>query len=296
MISAGLSFGQYVSQYDARAIATKNAPQNTKELLLGKKQNDQYAATQLRMDSIEWDTDSEQYTSQFLAWVKKMVLKGYPVAIGVFMNQYYFYQDSDPEDGDSEYDHIVYVVGIESNHPLSDTNYYPDDIIIFSDNGLAGDPHVPPQYLFKYPFSSFQKSREQANSPNSPPYSLQNGGTNYGIALTGISDLQKETLPVRVDTSVNYESPQIADGTSIRPPSMPLTLTVTVSGLTPNVPYNLYRYDDETVVPVSQFNANASSAVECIPIQIQSGSTFVTTRTIQSSDKVFYRAVPKTAP
>jgi hypothetical protein len=296
MISAGLSFGQYLSQYDVRAIATKNAPQNTAELLLGKEKNDQYAATQMRMNSIEWDTDSEQNTPQFLAWVKKMVLNGFPVAIGVFMNQYYFYDDSDPDDGDSEYDHIVYVVGIESNHPLSDTAYYPDDLLIFSDNGLAGDPGTPPQYIFKCPFDAFQKTRQQANSPSSPPYSLSNSGTNYGITLTGITDLNHDTVPVRVDTNVNYESPEIADKSSVRPSAMPLTITITVSDLTPNVLYNLYRYDDETAVPVSQFNANAHSAVECIPIMISSGSTFVTTRAIQSSNKIFYRAVAKSAP
>ena len=47
LISAGLYYGQYISQYDTRAIATQGAPQNKDQLLLGI--NDQYAATQMRL-------------------------------------------------------------------------------------------------------------------------------------------------------------------------------------------------------------------------------------------------------
>ena len=48
-ISAGLYYGQYLSQYDARAIASKNARQSitSSQLLLGV--NDEYAARSLRL-------------------------------------------------------------------------------------------------------------------------------------------------------------------------------------------------------------------------------------------------------
>src|SRR5580692_10667511 len=51
LISAGLYYGQYVSQYDIRALAIKNVPQNDGQLLIGL--NDQYAASQLHLNSIE---------------------------------------------------------------------------------------------------------------------------------------------------------------------------------------------------------------------------------------------------
>jgi hypothetical protein len=55
-ISAGLNYGQYVSQYDARAVASPGAPQNLpKSQLL----NDQKAAAAMHLNAVQWDTASE---------------------------------------------------------------------------------------------------------------------------------------------------------------------------------------------------------------------------------------------
>ena len=62
--------------------------------------------------------------------------------------------------------------------------------------------------LFFLPFDSFYAARAQANSPDGPVYSLSNDGTNYGIAITGVIDLNGDTLPVRIDTNLNYERPK----------------------------------------------------------------------------------------
>src|SRR5579862_7075760 len=90
-ISAGLYYGQYLSQYDARAIASKNRPQyeSKSQLLVGV--NDSYAAAQMHLTYAEWTTSSETSTNQFLAWVKSKVIAGYPVAIGIYTNEYLFY-------------------------------------------------------------------------------------------------------------------------------------------------------------------------------------------------------------
>src|SRR5690348_4511526 len=62
------------------------------------------------------------------------------------------------------------------------------------------------------------------------------------FAITGVMDTDNVTLPVRVATNSNYEHPPIARYSNTRPASTPLTLTVTVSHLTPGISYNLYRY------------------------------------------------------
>jgi hypothetical protein len=293
LISAGLYYGQYISQYDMRSLALKNAPQNDGQLLIGL--NDQYAANQLHLNCIEWDTDAEQSTDDFLAWVKQNVVKGYPVAIGIYINEYLFYGKTDPDAGDAEYDHIVPVMGIASNQPLTDPHYYPDDLICFSDNGLWGSSTNPP-YRFTYAFGPFEADRETANEKTSPVYSLSNDASNYGIAITGVMDLNGDTLPVRVDTNFNYEIPEIIDGSNTRPSPMPLQLTITVSDLQPEVLYHLYRYNTLDAVPDSEFNANVDAAYEHCDIQISSGSTYTMTEEIQSDEIAVYRAVSATAP
>ena len=86
-ISAGLYYGQYVSQYDARALASPGVKQKKakSQLLIGV--NDQKAAKAMHLNASEWDTASETSSASFLVWVKRNVSAGYPVVIGVFNNE-----------------------------------------------------------------------------------------------------------------------------------------------------------------------------------------------------------------
>ena len=104
------------------------------------------------------------------------------------------------------------------------------------------------------------------------------------------------TAPPSLATSVNAESTGIVNNSTTRPAFKPVTLTVTVSGLTPGVTYNLYRYSSMAAVPDSNINANAAKAVQKRAITITSGSTFTMTQTIKSNQIVVYRAVPFGAP
>ncbi|PLP55660.1 hypothetical protein CYK37_29475 [Mesorhizobium loti] len=293
LISAGLYYGQYVSQYDARAIASKNADQSTEgsQLLLGV--NDADAAAKMHLKATQWKGAANP--ENFLTWVKEKVASGYPVAIGVYKNARSFEESNDPEAGDREYDHIVVVNGISSKHPFRPSAYHSDDVITFSDNGLWS-PDGEPDFIYKSPFGSFQANRRQANSRSHPIYSLRNDGRNYGVAITGIIDRDGQTLPVRVSTNVNYEKPVMDEGANTRPASQDLTLTVTVSGLVPGVSYNLYRYNEFQSVPNAGFNAAADKADKTWEIKIKSGSSFSMKEKIKSDQIAVYRAVPETAP
>lgn len=294
-ISAGLYYGQYMSQYDARAIAGNNTRQNlpASQLLLGV--NDVATAKAMHLTAVPFNTAKQTSPTQFLTWVKTNVMAGYPVVAGVFMNQRRFYGSTNPSAGDSEYDHIVTVTGVTSNRPLTaPAAYYPDDVITFSDNGLwTGTPNGLPQYVFSLAFGSFAATRRQANGAQAPVYSLSSGA-DYGIAVTGVADLNRETVPVRLTTSVNGESPAIVDGSNTRPPARPVTLTITVSGLTPGRSYNLYRYSSMAAVPDSNFNANAARASQKWQI-VATAPTYTLTQTIMSNEIAAYRAVPVTA-
>lgn len=290
LISAGLYYGQYASQYDARSIASSGKAQNLSgsQLLLGV--NDQFAAEAMHLNAVAWDAPAGSSSRDFLDWVKGYVLQGAPVAIGVYTNEYRFYGSTSPRAGDPLYDHIVPVSGIASSHPASDPNYYASDIVDFSDNGLWAPGGTPP-YQFSYSFGSFQKTRSQANAQAGPIYSLASKGGNYGLAVTGVSDLYHDTLPVRLATNVNYEKPEIANHSNTRPAPMPIVLTITVSGLQPGVAYKLYRYNDFGKVPDFAFNAKAAQASESWNVQITAGSQFVLTEQIESDEVAAYRAV-----
>lgn len=82
----------------------------------------------------------------FIPWMKKHVVNGRPVVLGV--------QDFLAGSEDTDFDHIVIVIGWGSNNDFSDTKYFADDEIVFSDHGLmvcGQQPHggsIP--YYFHY--------------------------------------------------------------------------------------------------------------------------------------------------
>lgn len=303
-----MSLGQYFSQYDVRDIAAEFSPSSNPqvdgELLLG--YNDLYTSSQLNFNFTSWN-NSVRDTNAFLVWVKEQVRAGYYVTLGVYTNEYLFYCDTDKSAGDADYDHIVSVVGVESNHTSVESAgvFYPDDVLYFSDHGLwnPSPSGTGPRYIFNYTFADIQATRKEANSRGNGAsvYSLPSDTAvgNYGLAVSGVLDADNVLMPVRLDTSVNYESPEIKDGSSDRPAAMPVTLTVTVSGLQQGHSYVLFKYDDETAVPSRGFNANASQAsvqwnislpINCIC------SEYTLTDSILSSDKAIYRAVSSSAP
>jgi hypothetical protein len=299
-VVAGLYFGQYCSQYTVRALTSPGIPQHLRksQLLLGV--NDDKAADAMRLKYEQWNNDSGS-SEDFLVWVKHHVSQNHPVIIGLLNNEYIFEGDTDPDAGQPDYDHIVPVTGIGSfTTPIDDGKYHGNDRVYYSDNGFY-TPNGPPIYNFDVDFDGFQLTREEANNPNGPVYSLlkcPNSGQipNYGIAFLGIEDDENVTFPVKVATNLNYESPEIKDGSDAAPTPSRLTLTITVENLASSSVYNLYFYDDFTKVPTKDFNANANLAKTKFVIHTQEAGSYTLQTSIMSNDIAIFRAVSATSP
>jgi len=241
----------------------------------------------------------------FLKWVKKNVVSGYPVIIGVFNNEWLIYNNADANAGDPQYDHIVPVMAWGSARPL-DEDDISGDVILLSDNGLYGTdvgpiPNANVGYYYPYHIPYFLADRQLANTATDPNrvYSLlklpeTKATTNevYAIAIKGVLDKNGETLPIKITTGNNYESPAIAHKSNVRPEPEAVTLTITVSGLTAGQTYYLYYYKDEKDVPEENFNANSGNAWQVIDAD---ESTWTGSLTIRSDEKAFFRAVNKNA-
>jgi len=297
LISCGLYYGQYCSQYKARSLASPGISQArpSSQLLLGV--NDVRAATAMHLETIAWNTARQRNTREFLLWIKSQVLQGHPVAIGLFMNQYLFYGDKTRNAGDPDYDHIVPVTGIGSSYSLTTkaNTYYAGDTLYFSDNGLWA-PRDVPVYSFSSTFGLFPKSRSGANQAKSPVYSLNNNASNYGLAVTGVKDKDGKTVRVTLTVSPNSEIPALAEGSRNAPTPAQLSLKATVAIPDPSLSYNLYLYDSFEAVPDSGFNAKAGQASQVWHIPANSGTTYAVNLTLSSDKVAVFRAVPTTAP
>ncbi len=121
----------------------------------------------------------------FMSWIKAQVILGRQVALGVLIN------GSD----DDQYDHIVSVIKIGTQHSPTDATYYPDDVIYFDDHGnytvsrgsngqwaFAPNPSIPlgagsdptgcTPYIFAYTFASLGRTRSGANTAGASAYSV----------------------------------------------------------------------------------------------------------------------------
>lgn len=279
-IMAGLTLGQYFSQYDMRLLSMNDTPlQQTQvkgEYLLGI--NDETAAKSIKLNYIinnRSDT-STSHAQNFLAWVKKMVRLGYPTTIAVYWQGL----------RDSEYDHIIPVHSIQSNY--NDDLYHDTDIITFQDNYVAK--------LISYSFAYFPATRTEANARPSDELSLPSTARicNYGIAHTSPYDTKGALLKVRMAVDVNNETPVIKEGSNTRPAAMTYKLTITVEGVETGVLYNLYKYNNEASIPSANFNSASASATRTN--FIGAAPTFVKTEIIQSSEKAIYRCVRADSP
>lgn len=297
-VVAGLRFGQYFSQFDVRALASGN---QRVEYLLGV--NDVATAGKLKLKHIAYPNTclpdatatSRRCSNLFLAWIKAMTRRGYAVSFAVYTNSYLFDGLSNPNAGSSEYDHIVSVNRIVSNH--SDDLYYDSDIISFSDHGIwTDDPSNLTSYIYTYTFQQFQGNRKQANARTGPVYTLPSAMPNYGIAHIGPVDDNNVLLNIRLQPNTYSELPEIRDRSSARPTASRITLSITVSGLLPGVKYNIYKYSNPSVVPTRSFNANASKAAWMTTVVGGASPTMVLTDSILSSDMAIYRAVRADAP
>ena len=305
-VMALLKSGAYLSQYDVREISAVSSTdvQKSRFYLVG--ENDQHASELLKLGYIEYDHDVFD-SKVYLSWVKQMVRKGYSVTITVYMNNWLFYGMTDPDAGFPDYDHIVSVKDVQSDY--DDDQYHDDDIITMSDHGLwapevPGPPYPYPfdaPYYFSYTFKEFQMTRQDANKKTSGVYALpisspsKNYAGNFGIAHTGPADTEGSLQKISITTNVNYESPQIAKRSEVRPTPMEITLVVTVSALEAGTSYNLYKYKDETSVPTSNFNAHKDQASSTMIIVGVKDTPFVLTEKIMSNQKVYYRCVKTTA-
>jgi hypothetical protein len=295
-IVAGLFFGQYLSQYEARAVASGSANQSDgdSQLLLGV--NDGAFAARSHLEISRWSGGT---VAEFLAWIRGHVLENHPVIIGLYANQRRFYGRLDPLAGSPEYDHIVSVLGVL---PRGQTGAAvgpggPDWELLFSDHGLLdADLAGNSRYRFQVPFSSFARTRTQANQAQAPFYSLPEGTPIYGVAVLGVKDQRRDTLPVRLSPSSSSETPEIANGSTLRPAARPLELTITVTRLRPGLPYRLYRYDSLAAIPEGDFNAHAGAAARQWNLSIPSGTSVSLKDTIRSDAVAAYRAVPLSAP
>jgi hypothetical protein len=95
----------------------------------------------------------------YLLWLKQQVRAGNPILIGVFINQWMDWNETDPNAGDPFYDHLLTVSGVDSLY--NDDLYHDTDYIYLEDHFNISSS------ILKIQFSKFPQTRAGANSKKS---------------------------------------------------------------------------------------------------------------------------------
>lgn len=286
VITAGLRFGQYTSQWTAREMASPGVAQTdpSSQLLLGV--NDLRAVSRMRLDAVRAPMTTDFL--KFATWVRQRVARGDVVILGMLNNTTELGEDGP---GDPEFDHIVPVYGYGSVTAVTPSSRaLPSDVITVSDNGLRTSGAQTPM-LYSYRVGAMRLSRAGANRPGGPAYSLPKRGPWYGVAVSGVADPTHVTVPVTVDVDVNGEGVQDEPVMVSAPASQPIVLTVTVDRPKGSAGLVLYEFDSFGRVPVRDFAGNASSAARVWRVPAGSGPWTVNVPAMSSDTRAF-RAAP----
>eukprot|EP00935_MAST-01C_sp_MAST-1C-sp1_P001425 g1425.t1 len=184
--------------------------------------------TALAYNCTMWNYDkaANPQSAAFLAWAKGYIDAGKPVMMGVYW----------VEGSDSDYDHIVPLVG------------YEQDVFFFNDLHSNVTQQVA--------LSSFVRNRKECGKGS------QSSGVDYtfclpkkvdyGLAFDGNADKFGVLLPATMKVS-SWTEPDYSKEDGRHELPVELEANVTVSGLVSGQRYALLRFDDHTKVPDSFF-------------------------------------------
>jgi hypothetical protein len=230
-----LAHGAWISQQQVRDH-THNAGGNDEEILAG---NIDDALKNLKLKASGWDwknSPAPQNTKTgYFKWLKKQLTAGNTVVWFIMWDgeRYPIYNLKSP---DGVYGHVEPVIGIQSDHPLTDETVYDDDVVVhYNDAGTT------------VYYKTFESLPGNWSGQAGTPGKCQNradihrqciGPYSFGWAIEGFLD-EKEGLRASLNIQPWKSEPDTRTGSS--PNKM--TGTLTVEGLTKGTKYDIYRWD-----------------------------------------------------
>jgi len=203
----------------------------------------------LRYDVWDFLGQPQPQAKAFKAWMKSHLAKREPVMWAPMEQGEYPHQPYGPSStpGGGAFDHHEPIIGIGSNHDLSDPTVYDDDWLL----------HFSAQDLMPYyrNFSSLEDGLRMTGNckeagtgyPDREAYPCFYEQVAYGLATKGFA-LDVPTLPVHIDVDRQSE-PNIRN----REKAVDMHATVTVQNLEAGKSYVLYRYSGFNAFPASDF-------------------------------------------
>mmetsp|Transcript_19448 Transcript_19448/g.41783 ORF Transcript_19448/g.41783 Transcript_19448/m.41783 type:complete len:365 (+) Transcript_19448:181-1275(+) len=212
----------------------------------------------------------------YRGWIKKKLAAGFGIVWMIMLTggQYPVYPRLAPY---GQYSHVEPVVGLLSDHPLTDEQWYDDDVVV---HYTDADTNTYYRTMASLPDDTTFKGN--CKDPDYTGYPCIYEKYGFGWSIEGVQD-EKPGLPLSLAVEPCESEPDTRTGSS----SENLKATVTIKDLTPAKPYVLYRwssvedaFDYTKATTVKEFEATASTE------SIKDPSP------IESSSATYYRCLP----
>ncbi|CAF4309248.1 unnamed protein product, partial [Adineta steineri] len=222
----GLYYGAWISQKLVRDI-------NHGEYILHKLSPDDrrdptHTLSVLHFTYEEWDwkNSPQPQFDDYCSWMKKCIIEGYPVIFVVYLLYSHF----------EYYDHIMPAIGVRFR---DENEYDSNDTLIYQN--LFHDKQIERKMNDKDLAATRKTCRKHCGQGGCIPLNVD-----YGIAVTGIVDEDRVTLPVRLSVSA-WNEPNLHPAYNENPIEM--DGNVTVRDLIVGKLYVLLRYSSYEYVP-----------------------------------------------
>jgi len=227
-----LAKGAWISQQQVRDHSSPGGGNDNE--ILETNIDDALDKLKLKAEGFDYKNLPTPQAKTYLKWIKSKLAAGHAVVWMIMMSfqagQYPLY----PSLPYGIYGHIEPVVGVMSDHPLNDTEYYDDDVLLhFTD----ADDQTYYRSMASLPDDQWMnKTCTKAIAYPGAPCVYEKWG--FGWAIEGVQD-ERPGVPVLLSVEPAESEPNTRLG---EPPIM-LRGTLAISNLTEGERYAIYRWD-----------------------------------------------------
>lgn len=234
----------------------------------------------IKAEAFDYKSTPTPQVNSYRKWIKKQLVDGNTLVWMIMLTGGHYPVYSGLPYG--LYSHVEPVVGIMSDHPLTDEEVYDDDVVV---HYTDADTHSYYRTMASLPGDYFFFARCPGN--DYVGYPCINKERGFGWAIQGFLD-ERTGFPLSLTIDKWQSEPDIRSGEK----ATDLTGTVTVTGLTAGSKYGIFRWDSVASAfdysrphSVYHFTASKSTEVYTDPATFSSdGTTYY--RCVEASEAV----------
>jgi hypothetical protein len=273
---ATLAKGAYISQGQVRSHTDPGGGHN--EEILSDNIDEAYRNLKIKVEAFDFNRQPLPQQPAYFKWLKRQLVAGHVVTWMIMWNgqSYPIYNLTAPA---GMYGHVEPVIGIQSNHPLTDEKVYDDDVAVhFNDDGI--------KTIYKV-ISTLPCTWAGPGKPGlcgSSDYGI--GPYSFGWAVQGFLDNYEEYQQASLSIDPWMMEPNTSEGDK----PIPITGTLTVEGLTVGSSYEIYRWDTtkDAFIYADEYKKSSFKATSATHV-------YKDPKTFMSDSTTYYRCVPALA-